>query len=201
MPIVTINRKLNLVLPAFETEQGVVHVHSIPLGKAAFEQCYDLLCETFAQIQGSSGLFSGPTRALMDLKRVANLYETGSRAGSNERFRVLMAELQRLTTVIYPTERGWQMVPLARAEAEKVLTEDQTDAVESILVFFTVLSLMIVPDEIKSVDAFLVLYKAQTTPLNAMEFLRSLPTSTPAENTGATEPTPLPVKKLSSVPV
>ena len=37
---VTISRKLNIVLPPVETPDGLMYIHSTPVGRSVFEACF-----------------------------------------------------------------------------------------------------------------------------------------------------------------
>ena len=76
--MLTINRKLNLVLPLQRGDDTVLYVHSTPIRPETFEKYYLVLAKTWASLtQNGLDPRSGPSVAALVLKEVA---ETTMRA-------------------------------------------------------------------------------------------------------------------------
>lgn len=183
-----INRKLNLVVPIYQGDD-VLYVHSSPIAPVIFEQYFDVIAKTYAEIySGGYGIASGPRIAYMLLKRVSGDRWEDVQKG-------LVAEIVRLTNVIIKGDRGWETVPYQEALDKKRIELEDISEVNNALVFFTVASSMHKRIILAGIlDAALGLWGAQTTSSNCTEYASSLPTSTPGESSGGT---PIPT---SSVP-
>ncbi len=187
-----IDKALNLVIPV-ETENGTVHVHSMPISRDVFERYFLVISKTFAALY-SQGLnhIAGPRVAALMLKRLA--IDDGVWEGEAGVEVGLMAEIRRLTNVAVPGPNGWTTVPLYDALQRGFLTQDDVLEAEGCIVFFTCISAM---HKRKDVPAFLngmcELWGAETTYSSCTELTASLLTST------ATETSLLTVKQ-SSIP-
>lgn len=180
-----INRKLNLVLEV-EGEKGTIHIHSTPISRAVFEDNYLVISRAFTAIYANSlGPVTGPRVAALLLKDEANKLGIWDRTQQS-----LMAEIYRLTNVIAPGEHGWETMPWDVAKKRGVLDEDTAAEVENCVVYFICASSIHLRAELAvATDGLKTLWGAQPTSLNATEYTRSLPTSTPEEITGENPPT------------
>lgn len=179
------DRKLNIVIPV---QQGTrtLYVHSSPISRGVFENYFMVLSRTFAAIYNQGlGAVAGPRVAAMMLRKIAQ--EAGDWEGDAGVERGLMAEIRRLTNVVMPDGSGWATTPFQEVRDRKLLDEDDIAEVENSLVFFTVASAMHRKEELPTVLGMMSnLWGAQIASSNSTEFAASLPTSTPAANTGET---------------
>jgi hypothetical protein len=180
MANVTLNRKLNLVL-SVETEKGLVHIHSTPIGREVFEENFLVISRAFTAVYTNGlGPVTGPRVAALLLK------EEGKKLGVWERTQQsLMAEIYRLTNVIAPGDNGWENMPFDVARKRGILDEDAAAEVENCIVYFTCASSIHLKAELAvATEGLSTLWNAQTTLSNATEYMRSLPISTTEESTG-----------------
>jgi hypothetical protein len=193
--VIKLNRKLNVVLPPFTTDKGLVHVYSSPISLASFRDHYRILGRTFTEIQRLGyGPITGPSLASYVFRDEAKVY------GDEAHSEMLLNEVKRLSYVIYSGEKGWANMPFVEAVKRGILTEEQGDEAENFLVYFTCASWIKLPSEAIAMDSLRTLWQAQITSSTVMEFMNSLPTSTPEDSTGETPPTPLQEKSRLSVP-
>lgn len=194
--VIKINRKLNVVLPPFITEKGLVHVYSSPISLVTFREHYRMLGRTFTEVQRLGyGPITGPSLAGYVFRDEAKSY------GDEAHSEMLINEVKRLSFVVYPDAgKGWQNMPFVESVKRNILTEEQSDEAENFLVYFTCASWIKLPSEAIAMDSLRTLWQAQITSSTVMEFMNSLPTSTPEENTGETAVTQLPEKRPLSVP-
>lgn len=195
--MITINRKLNLVIPINRDDKTILYVHAMPIRPETFEKYHLVLAKTFSAFT-SNGLDprSGPSVAELIMKDVARATPrapglswwdgpdgVGGEAG-------LIAEIRRLSNaVISQAERGWGTVPLQSALDQKLMDAEETSEVMNLLTFFTVVSL-VAPrvDRQGLVEGMATMYELQTTFSNATEFASSLKTSTTEDDTGKKDP-------------
>jgi hypothetical protein len=193
--IVKLNRKLNVVLPPFTTDKGLVYVYSTPISLPVFREHYRMLGRTFTEIQRLGyGPITGPSLAGYVFRDEAKSY------GDEAHSEMLLNEVKRLSFVVYPGPAGWANMPFVEAVKRGVLAEEQGDEAENFIVYFTCASWIKLPSEAIAMDSLRTLWQAQITSSTVMEFMNSLPTSTPTDSTGETAPTPSPEKQRLSVP-
>lgn len=177
----TINRKLNLVL-SYPRENGNLYVHSIAISRQVFESYYRVISRTFSAIYTEiGGISAGPRIAALELKRAAA--ELGFQEADIQHG--LIAEIQRLTSIIVLTDKGWETLPYHEAMNKKMLDEDEASEVENALAFFTVASRMHRKQDVANVLGVMEnLWGAQIVYLNSTEFAASLQTLTTVDNSG-----------------
>lgn len=149
---VTIDRKLNLVVPLVRGDETKLYVHSEPLLRQTFEFYYLALSRTFAQLaQHGLDPRSGPSVASFVLKdvalntprlrpgeQIANWWDGQDGVGGSAG---LLAEITRLSNVLVPTtDKGWAHTPLQTAIDQRLISEGEKAEVLSLLTFFTVIS-------------------------------------------------------------
>lgn len=195
--MITIDKKLNLVIPIVRGDETKLYVHSTPIMQETFERYHLVLARTFSSFaQNGLDPRSGPSVAAMILNDVAketsrapglNWYEgpdgVGGEAG-------LTAEFIRLSNAVISTANtGWTTMPLLSAFENNLIDAEEKSEVLNLLTFFMVTSL-VAPrvDRPRLVKGMAAIYELQTTLLNSTEFSRSLKTSTTAGDTG-TAPT------------
>ena len=198
--VATISRKLNIVLPPVETKEGMLYIHSMPVGRQMFESCYRSMARAMsALISEGIGPITGPSVAALALKSEADMLNESAKLD------ILLSEIKRLTQVAVmkadaPPGQS-NILPYVVACQRGLLDEDQQSEVENILCYFTLASWIRVPNGLSSgmgLEGLRQLWRAQTTSLDATDYMRSLPTSTPVENTGEKSPTPPQVFPLST---
>ena len=192
---VTISRKLNLVLPPVETKDGLMYIHSTPVGRAIFEACFRPMARAMTSIISEGiGPVTGPSVAKLILLSEAD------QLGEGEKVRLtLLSEIRRLTSVVLVGKH--ETIPYGVACQRELLDEDQQSEVENILVYFTLVSWIHLPDGLSSgmgMAGLTQLWRAQTTSLDVTGFLASLQTSTPVVSIGEKSPTTLPDSQLST---
>lgn len=191
--MITIDKRLNLVVPIIRGDETKLYVHSTPIRPETFEMYHMVMAKTFSAFaQNGLDPRSGPSVAAMILKGVAkdtargpgvDWWEgddgVGGKAG-------LMAEIMRLSNVLTPQpDKGWGTMPLAAAIEKGLMDPEEKSEAMNLLVFFTVVSL-VAPrvDRPRLVKGMAAIYELQTTLLNSTEFAASLKTSMIAESSG-----------------
>jgi hypothetical protein len=202
----SLNRKLNLVIPVDIRDGITAYVHSTPISREVFESYYQVIARTFNGIyQGGLGPLSGPRVAKLELRRIAT--EMGLWDGANGVNSGLIGEIHRLTNVIKPrvTDRGggdlssvktgWAIEPFEDVLRQKYFDDDDISEIENAIVFFIVASAMHKRSELGPMfEGLSKLWGAQTVSSNCTEYSASLPTSIETENIGEK-------RKRSSIPV
>lgn len=191
----TISRKLNIVLPPVETPDGLMYIHSTPVGRSVFEACFRPMARAMTSIISEGiGPVTGPSVAKLIL-----ISEAKALGEENQITNLLMSEIKRLTNVVLTGKS--EMIPYAVACQRGLLDDDQQSEVENVLIYFTLVSWIRLPDAMSSgmgMEGLKQLWRAQTTSSDATAFLASLPTSTTAESTGEKSPTTPLVYPLST---
>jgi hypothetical protein len=179
---VKLNRKLNLVL-SVDTDNGPVHVHSVPISREVFEDNFLVISKAFTAVYTNGlGPVTGPRVAALLLKQEAKTLGVWEKTQQS-----LMAEIYRLTNVIAPTDNGWDTMPFDIAKKRGILTEDAAAEVENCIVYFICASSIHLKAELTvAMEGLSTLWNAQTTSSNATEYMRSLPILTVEESTGET---------------
>jgi hypothetical protein len=185
MAEVKLNRKLNLVM-SLDTEVGNIYVHSIPISREVFEDNFLVVSRAFTAVYTNGlGPVTGPRVAALLLKQEAEALNVWAKTQQS-----LMAEINRLTTVILPGDNGWEQMPFDVAKKRGVIDDDVASEVENSLVYFTCASSIHLKAEMKvAMEGLSTLWGAQTTSLNVTEYMNSLPMLTQEENTGENLPT------------
>jgi hypothetical protein len=175
-----IDNKLNLVIPV-DTDNGTLYVHATPISRETFEQYALLIGQTFATIYRQRlELVAGPRLAMILLRKCAK--DLGVMEGPDrqhlEPAQYLIAEIRRLTNVMVPSEKGFQIYPLQDAIDHEILTPDDISEVEGAVVFFMLSSAMHLRKDLPAILAGMTsLWDAQTTLLGCTEYVASLPKS------------------------
>lgn len=188
-----IDKRLNLVIPLSREDGSRLYVHSTPIRQETFELYHLCMAKTFSAFT-HHGLdpMSGPSVAAMVLKGVAmstprtadsswwdGVDGVGGPAG-------LMSEITRLSNVLTPTaEKGWDIVPLASALEQELMSEEEKSEVMNLLTFFTVVSLTAPRvDRQRLIRGMASIYELQTTFSGCTEFVLSLRISTAEDASG-----------------
>ena len=191
-----IDRKLNLVIPIDRDDGARIYIHSTPISLAVFEAHYLVMAKTFAAIYNEGlGVTAGPRVAAMTMKKIAE--NLGVWAGEGGVESSLVNEMKRLTNVLAPGANGWDTVPYSEAVKRGIIDEDEASEVENALAFFTVAYRLHRKTEREAIlNGASRLWGGEISSLPFTEFRNSLPTSTPAANTGASQ-----MATASSVPI
>jgi hypothetical protein len=193
---VTVSRKLNLVLAPFETKDGLAYIHSVPVGISVFQSCYRGMARAMSSIVTEGmGPITGPSVAAMVLQDEADAVGIGDRIRNG-----LMPEIRRLTNVGIV---GKDSFPYGVAIDRKLIDEDKAMEVENLIVYFTLVSWIRIPETLSrgmGMEGLRDLWGAQITSLELTEFMRSLPTLMPEGNTGEkpTRPKAAPTSSLAA---
>jgi hypothetical protein len=180
MADVKLNRKLNLVMEV-ETGDGIVHIHSTPIGREVFEDNFLVISRAFTAVYTNGlGPVTGPRVAALLLKQEAETLGVWPKTQQS-----LMAEIYRLTNVVAPGPNGWETMPFDVARKREILDDDAAAEVENCIVYFTCASSVHLKAELTvATEGLKTLWNALTTSLNVTEYTRSLPILTQEETTG-----------------
>lgn len=197
--MISIDRKLDLVVPLERADGTKIYVHAMPISTPTFEKFYMVLAKTFSAFaENGIVITSAPTVARLTLRHVA---ENTSRDGSGNWWAGddgvggkggLLEDIVRMANVI----DGESVRPLKDAIMSGVLTEEDRDEVLSLLVFFTVAS-RVPPrsDRENLIRGMASIYNLEVTSLNVTDYQTSLKTPISEDNTGksgqASSETPL----------
>ncbi len=179
-----ISRTLSLTMPIDREDGSTVWVHSQPIGQEVFETYFMPISKAFSAIYGEGlGPIAGPRVAAMILKKISQ--EMGVWEGKGGVEAGLMAEIRRLTNVAMPGPNGWASIPWENAVKDGAIDKADIAEVENALVFFTCLSAMLRRVELEeALTVALPLWGGQVSSSPLMDFINSLPTSTPEGNSG-----------------
>jgi hypothetical protein len=190
MAEVTINKKLNLVLPV-DIENGRIWVHSMPISIEVFDSNWLLLTKTLSNLYANGiGPAMAPRVAMRMLKETAKEIDDKIDISNP-----LIQEIYRLTNVLMPNPSGvgWRTVPYFEVKKQKFMDDQSQAEVDNAIAYFIVASAMHLKSELPMAYTGLKsIWNAQTTSLNITEYGNSLTTSTSEENTGETIPPPPP---------
>lgn len=201
-----VDEKRNLVLPVVTekvpkkvdgkdvTEEVVrIYAHHTPVSREVFEQHFRALSAT-KSVLASKGMHylmsSGPRIAALTL-RDEGKKDAAARGSFDEDGNVqddettaFFAELKRLTMVLCPGQNGWDMLPIDAAIASRKIDSEDWEEVASSITFFTCNYAMArKADRETTARATASVLGASITSSAPMEFVASLPISTPAEHT------------------
>jgi hypothetical protein len=191
-----LNRKLNIVLKTEGINGSDIYIHSMPIGINVFKDNYLVISRTFTGIYTNGlGPVTGPKVAKYMLLDQAE--QLGLKPHTEQS---LMLEISRLTNAIVLGTNGWETMPYSEVKKRNLIDEESAEEAENILVYFMCASSVRLRTEIDlTMNGLQLLWDAQTTSSNVTEFMRSLPTLTPTENTGENV-TPLQAKPRASIP-
>lgn len=201
-----INKQLNLVVQVENDNGDIIHVHSTPLLRETFNQYFLVMSKAFSAIYGEGlGAISGPRIASRMLRHIAeNLGEWHGQQGVELG---LMGEIRRLTNVLVPTANGWETMMYDDALTQELISAEDADEVEGIIVFF-ILNSALQRQQMKKtfIEAGARLWGAATTLLGLTEYRSFLSTSTEAATTNPPADSEQPEAAtsdliLSSIPV
>jgi hypothetical protein len=181
--MIRVDEKLNIVISvADEDGQPAFYVYSAPISREVFEANFRILSLTYAEITGqdSSYLSVGIRCAALTLKDVAASEAARKGRQGDGGAAALLAEIKRLTTILAPSQGGWDTLPVPDAVRSGVLTDEEWSEVESAIVFFTG-AYWLAPGRRRKevVTALCSMLDWQATSSLPSEFAAGLPTSKP----------------------
>ena len=184
--------------PVFD-EHVDAYVHAVPLGEDTVKRYFMVLAQTYAAIMSQGlGIASGPAVAAMLLEQIA--VNTGQWDGPDGVKNGLMAEINRTTTTIVPTETGWQPVPLETAADRKMLSPEDLKEVRNAIVFFIAVSAVLSRSMRRQMmEMASGLWGGQTSSLDSTAFIASLTTSTGTASSGEKAPAAKPAADNATV--
>ena len=181
--MIRVDEKLNIVISvADEDGQPAFYVYSAPISREVFEANFRILSLTYAEITGqdSSYLSVGIRCAALTLKDVAASEAARKGRQGDGGAAALLAEIKRLTTILAPSQGGWDTLPVPDAVRSGVLTDEEWSEVESAIVFFTgAYWLAPIRRRKEVVTALCSMLGWQATSSLPSEFAAGLPTSKP----------------------
>jgi hypothetical protein len=197
-----IDKQLNLIISLFNDDGDPdakpprpyslrAKVHSASISTETYHAHFEIIGQVFTKIHTDRyHSISAPKVAYRLLQKIAvanGIWESDPRKGLVGVKEGLVGEIHRLTNILAPTEKGWRDLMYEEALEEGVLSPEEAEEVDSMLVFFTVGSRMYPRLHAKRIlnDA-MSLQDAQVEYLSFMEFKASPPTSTADGNSGGT---------------
>ena len=134
-----INDDLKIVIPIGDTNDAApcVQAFHIPISRDVFEQNFKIIAATKASMfsAGSARAASvGMTIAALTLRDEGATLAGGNGDGGAS---ALLAEIKRLTTILAPTESGFEQLPVDIAIKQGIIDAEDWREVEAQLVFFT----------------------------------------------------------------
>lgn len=190
-----IDEKLKLVVPVRrEDGEPGAYVYHLPISREVFEAHFRALSLMHAEIVGRdpSYMGAGIHCASLIFRDVAASEAAKRGPQGVDRSQALFGEIKRLTTVLTPSDAGWEPLPVDAALAAGHLTADEWSEVESALVFFTGAYWMASSNRRREVMITVAsILGSSTTSSLPSEFAAGLPRSTPA---------PPSIEEASSVP-
>jgi hypothetical protein len=178
-----IARNMNLIL-SVDTEMGAAYLHATPISKEFYRQHFFILSKTFSAIFSEGlGVVAGPRVAYLMLEKICSDMKIWD--GTDGVKNTLVTEIIRLSNVVYPVEgKGWDTVPLDVAIERGVIDVDEALGE---LVFFTCISSINKPPQVKAMmEQVNGMWGSVITSLTLMDWIASLPTSKPKDNSGET---------------
>jgi hypothetical protein len=177
-----LDKNLNLV-----QQVGDLSVHHQLVDYNCFKQNYRLINKIGMQIIRDDSMLLMPKTALFALNDAAGHDIDLSRAKPSdietietndkrqlEKDIAFLGEIKRMTNVVTPSNGNYEPLPLVQALQANIITDEQFDNVLSSVIFFIVMTYtdLANPERIQWV---LKNYGSQTTSLNCMEWINSLP--------------------------
>lgn len=200
-----IDERLNLVAPIDRPDGSVVWLHAQPISVQAYDRYWFVLAKVFASIYGEGlNTIAGPKIAHRLLRRLANEEDADDDKKPDGVFNGLMPEIRRMARVVAPTaQTGWDIIPFEEAAKKGIISEEDADEIEGLLVFFTVAWHLHKRGKERQAVMDLVARRldASMSSQSLSAFANSLRTSSATGNTGATRPIPSLPPSLTGEPV
>lgn len=185
-----INRRLNIVIEVTLDDGKVCHVYSTPISREVYKANYRLLAKALTSAYDDGLGFAMVSRvALMALRDTARASDDAlpekNRTHVASLEKNFLPEIWRLTNVSMPTETGNEELPFQTVIDKGIFNEEDLDAVQNVLCFFTAASWLHTKEE--RAEIYLILERSgyAATSLSFTEYLASLKTSKKDDDTGA----------------
>ena len=178
-----IDESLNLVVPINHANGQTYWVHSTPISAEVFENFYDPIARTFTKLwQTGIGVTASPRIAYFAMRDLC--IQNGTWEGPQGIEELFCNEVWRLTNVLMPTDKGWNMVPFSDLMRRDTFTKRELSEVQNILIFFTVNFCMHKQQVLRLIMSMSQnTWDARVTLLNCTAFRDSLAISTVAAST------------------
>jgi hypothetical protein len=194
--MVTINRKLNLVIELWRENAPSLYAHSTALPAEIVEQYFDLCGPTMNTLLVGGYGYTAPRYASLVFKQVAMRLigpepvddKEGYRRlkmATEARIKAFYDELHRLTSILALKDGRWGPVPIDEAVALGAITAEELSHVDASLVFFTCGSQSVPARSRETMLGGLSLFDARLESLNCTDFVHFLQTSMKDDSTGA----------------
>jgi hypothetical protein len=185
-----LDKNLNLVV-----EVGDLTVHHQLVSYSVLKVNYGLLAKVSMDSIRNGTLWIMPSIAIdqlnseaghgVDLSRFKPFeIESLDNVNKNqlEKDLAFICEVKRLTNVIVPSNGTYEPLPLIQALNAKIIDDEQFDSIMSAVIFFIVNQYVVV-STLETIKKILASYSSQTTSLNCMDWINSLPKLIAAEPT------------------
>jgi hypothetical protein len=185
-----VDRELHLVIPIERDDGAILFAHSAPIQEETFIAYHRPLNMTYAQLDADGLIRSGGIRnadlILKDVCERIGVWKDDPQTRSIGVEHGLLGEIRRLTNVFAPTEKGWEMVPLADCVSRDILSKRESREISAAALFFCCASFNFPKQNLKE---FLQVCSgrvgAHVTYSSCTEFQNSLMTSTAGANSSA----------------
>lgn len=168
-------------------QMGDLHAYHSPIPREVYEANFRLLRDTKVSLLGNSAkhAFAARGDASLYLKEAGRALAAERGVDGDGGATALLADLRRLTVILLPGPKGWEMTPVEVALSSNRINEDDWADAEAAIVFFTSWVAGTPKREKDATAQFAAsLIGGSTTSSPAMEWIASLPTST-GKGTGA----------------
>lgn len=178
-----ISRALNLVLP-IPRGDTTIYLHSMPISYEVFRANHKIISTAYFEVMREGPEYAAgvaPMVAAMALEDAGKMVAERAGGTGDGGVRSLLAEIQRLSCIIAPSDNGYETLPINVALQRGTITQEDWREVENALVFFILISAMTRRSAVETfLNMMLPMFNALTTSLNPTEYFASLPTLTPA---------------------
>lgn len=143
-----LNESLHLVLPVRVDDEGnpLIRAYHVPVSREVFELNYRTLAATKARLASKGIMYqmdAGPRIAAMvlrdegkrDAEERGEVNDDGSPRDGGAA--ALLSEFKRLTTILAPTQSGWDNLPVDAAIGRGVIDAEEWQDTLSAICFFT----------------------------------------------------------------
>jgi hypothetical protein len=186
--VVQLNSELNLVFPIRFADDGtpLMYAYNTPISTEVFQANYRILAAVNAEIwkKGINNAAAFATVANLMLLDVAKV--DALQWGTEDMGKAFLAEIQRLSYILAPGANGFEMLPINVAIERKVIDQEDWNEAESAIIFFTS-GWSMLPRAVRLPFAkrMTLHIGGSITPLPPLEWVKSLPRSTPDESSKA----------------
>lgn len=181
---------LKFVLPIKDN----IHAYHTPISEEVFRANFKVLAAANSALCSKGIQYTasvGPRIATLTIldegrQEAARRQEEGDMGAQ-----ALLDEIKRLTVILVPSEKGWNVVPVDQAIG-KHITKEEWEEAENVIVFFTCLYSLTPPRNRKeAAEAICGVIEATPTRSAPTEWKGSTTTSTKGASTAATSSVPV----------